>query len=516
MGTGALSFDDLFELWKSVVPNAYSRPLIENPDSGREVIDQAVEQFLRVSLAIETSTQAMYCFPWSGQTGDPAGGGSRAKTTLLVSRTGRADRAVVLPAGLVVAHETEDYGETGAVVVTTGRRYLATAPAILLPGETGPVELAVESERIGYGYNAPLPGTIRKIVQPTASVSNGGGVMLAGNRLRVSSGSGETISPLHVGQYVELLSGAGAGQIRQIVTYEASSPVVIGLDSRAVLRGGLALEMLLGEPVTQGAATGTLLGVSNSAIVIESTSSVAFDSSTPILGLTSGGSFLPSRLDVPAAIPLGSSSWRLCDWDLDLLLDVTNESSPTGGRAAFLDELGDSRKVYRSPGESDSAYRQRVGNPADVVSPNAIRRAANSVVSPFGDSVCLREVGTLAFPGFFFDAGSSADDPQVPAANFAWDVEPDGPDRFKVFVDIAISRGYFLLGVPRYSVGDFGFAFDATTIGLTNGYDVVGTNFFDGYPIGIGNIYAAIYAAADRARAGGVGFDLYLEDIGCP
>ena len=174
--------------------------------------------------------------------------------------------------------------------------------------------------------------------------------------------------------------------------------------------------------------------------------------------------------------------------------------------------------VIRQNQETDEAYRRRVAEPADVVSPNALRRAANGILAPLGYSACLREIGERSFPGMFFDAGSSADVPQVPWHNYAYDMDPTmrPADRWKTLVDLVEYRGFFLIGVPPLGLGEFGFGFDADQLDL-NAYDIpvpVG-NFFDGWPIGAAAVYQAVYAAVDRARAAGVRFTLYQETAGC-
>jgi hypothetical protein len=86
-------------------------------------------------------------------------------------------------------------------------------------------------------------------------------------------------------------------------------------------------------------------------------------------------------------------------------------------------------------------------------------------------------------------------------------------DRFNVMFDLVEHRGFFMLGVPRMRVDDFGVFFDS---GADNAFDVSTVdNFFDGSANGANSIYSRIWNEVDRVRGGGVRFDLYIEEIGC-
>lgn len=85
--------------------------------------------------------------------------------------------------------------------------------------------------------------------------------------------------------------------------------------------------------------------------------------------------------------------------------------------------------------------------------------------------------------------------------------------RFRVALDFLEFRAFFMVGLPRMGVGEFGAAFDA---GPMNAFDSApDAAFFDGLPATSAKLYQSIWAALDQARAGGVGFDIYIEDVGC-
>jgi hypothetical protein len=285
--------------------------------------------------------------------------------------------------------------------------------------------------------------------------------------------------------------------------------------------------------------------------------------------------------EAPSSPGVGGASWRILTWADDWGVIVTNVESPSGGVHGWLDELGDERGVARASGEPDDSYRKRVAQVADVVSPNAIKRALSRTMGAL--PWCFREVGTPALPGFFFDAEDAYDTdvivlggsitsgtfqdnesvvlevlpgylilakgyfgrldggvtltmirkqgraPTMVAPNTqvrglhsgaiftvgSATVFPSVNDRrFRVWLDYAEFRGFFEVGVPPLSLGEFGFAYD---VGPYGAYDATPFNdFYDGFPVGASAIYSRVFQAVDSIREGGVLWDLYQERIGCP
>jgi hypothetical protein len=86
-------------------------------------------------------------------------------------------------------------------------------------------------------------------------------------------------------------------------------------------------------------------------------------------------------------------------------------------------------------------------------------------------------------------------------------------DRFKLLLDYTEFRAFFEVGVPPMDTGDFGVAFDAGSHDAFDAYPYLA--FFDGFPVTASILYRSTWQAVDLARAGGVGFDLYIEDKGC-
>lgn len=87
-------------------------------------------------------------------------------------------------------------------------------------------------------------------------------------------------------------------------------------------------------------------------------------------------------------------------------------------------------------------------------------------------------------------------------------------DRFKTLLDYTEFRAFFLLGVPPPVLGEFGIPYDAPH--PYNAFDAAPyLTFSDGMPITSAVLNRATWQAVDQARAGGVGFTLYPEDLGC-
>lgn len=194
---------------------------------------------------------------------------------------------------------------------------------------------------------------------------------------------------------------------------------------------------------------------------------------------------------------VGTAAWRFLRWGDDLLISVTNPAVAAGGRAGMLDMLGRERGIQRRDGEVDASYRLRVSTLPDTVSPNAIRRAGNRVLAPIGERVVLREVGYAGLPGFFWDLD-------------AWDyddvVRP--ADRFKFWLNSVEMRGFFKVGVPERTDGEFGFFYDG---GFVDAYDASpALDFWDGYPAVYWHRYVApLHDQINAIKGAGVGFLVY-------
>jgi hypothetical protein len=587
----------LLELWISLVDPLYAQPLLLQGDGqGLEAFSQQQAQGVRTSQAIDRTTQGMFILPWSGQSDVPAEGGARARVDLTMRRTVTSlPLAITFNLAIRFEEETTDYSDAGPLVVRTERRYLPSQLVTFGPGDVGPITVPAIAEAEGYGYNNPLPGTIKAFAQVGAGFSNVRATISPGptaHRLIVQPNP-DVVLPQHVGQYVKLIGGANNGQIRRIIGYEKPTPGnggVAVLAKTAVLQiAGTVGTFIPGESLTIGAGlvAAKFIYISATHAVIEEVNGVIAPADV-ITGVSSSATTVISSIDLsPDMTPeLNTATWLILDFEKDLGFSVTNELSPTGGQLPMLDELGAERNIGRSPGEADDAYRKRIATLPDTVSPNAIRRAVNRVLAPMGSAVCLREVGLELFRGMFYDGDPLNLDRRVA---FAFDLasvlvggvivgsffegervkqvhgsgaisigralidhstgifmgidvgegtfvavpaelivgERSGAtiapavvtgglspfDRFRLNLDYLEFRAFFLLGVPPLGIDEFGIAYDA---GPHNAFDASPfLAFTDGFPVGAAITYRAIWQDIDKRRAGGVGFDLVVETLGC-
>lgn len=518
--TGPLTREDFAAIWKSVTDPEYSRAFIEKGEGqGYEAHTQAMQQLERVSQGIDRTTQALYVRPWSGQTGEPAAGGRLASVMLELRRSTLFTREVVLPAGTIVEEVAVDFGVLGGEDVPTGRRYLFTENTGFTPGEAGPREIEAVADRYGEGYDNPLPNTITRIVQVGAGLTNMNASVVPGSSTHelVLAPEPDVITHQQIGQYVAFTSGSNTGQVRQIVGLippDQDVPTTGGIVQLAatqvmridVVAGTFILGETIEQPTTGALSTVVLQGPD---YLIAQRQSGDIDPALLVYGTQSGATVIFDSVDQGGdlAPETGTAGWRILSWE-ELGITATNLASPSGGRAAVLDEIGAEREVYRGTGEADESYRERVANFADLISPKAILRIANRILVPYGYEAHLREVGYPGFRGFFYDGDPTSTDPAIA---FAYDLDfaIRPAQRFMLGLSYDEFRAFFLLCVPKLGLGEFGFAYDE---GGFNAYDATPyLAFLDGFPATAATIYRTLWQAVYGAKAGGVGFDLVQE-----
>ncbi len=554
---GPITAAELMAVWEGAVDVDYARPLVSGGDgAGLEVFGQHAEQLARVSRAVDVTTQAAYMRQHSIQSSPSASGSNRATVTLTLARTGLVSRALVLEKGLVTVEEVQvDHSPEGGVDAPSGRRYVLSETCFFPPGDQGPREVQAVAEHPGYGYNNPLPGSIRGVVQVGAGLNNvlatttrvdvlvPSAVLVPASRVRVvCRDEPDVFVTNNVGQTMVFTGGANSGITARVTAYQPPDPFSASPDGGAAdvelfqVRQSSDFDgpgFVEGEQVQLFDSTDVVAwGLCVAEVTTDGVQSLAYrlvngDASTAIRihGELSGSNIF---LDTTGAITSDDSlpmvaesspltAWKVLDWVHDFGLTSTNASSPRGGTSAMLDALGRDRGIARAVSEGDDAYSRRISIPADTVTPNAIRRAINRVLAPLGLAGCFREVGdSVMFPGVFYD-GSTADlFDSAGAYDYDFTVRPS--DRFKVILDTVEMRAFFLVGVPSIpDAGDFGVFYDGATSdavpGLPDAYDV---GFFDGYARITSDVYRRLWQAIDEAHAGGVGFDLYIEKGTCP
>lgn len=518
---GGLSSDDLLDLWKSVTDPSYHLPILEKPNGGGDEVKAALAIHRSVAQKIDASTQSLFIMPWSGQTSDPAHLQAYATGFLQVERLPTElfpawIPVIFQPDQFIADHVGIDWSDEGPVEVLTGRRYFFTSLTSLGPGQLGPLIYPARAEKPGASYNIPGPNTIVRVGQAGAGLNNvalSTSAPSAGVNLLTLAPAPDLLSAAQIGQYVRLSAPpAVAGQVRRVVAYQPPLDSLTGgsavLDTLGVFAvGSVVGTFRLGEEVSQASsgAHGYLVSLANGHFAIETF--VGTFTAAAILGTAGGATASITSVVRASALPAATSvSWVVLDWELDVGVSVTNPESFTGGRLPVLEELGGERAIYQASGEPEETYRKRVHNAADVVSPNALLRSANRILADYGGQGCLREAGAPKLRGLFFDVDPDGN----PDHAFALDMDPAVRigDRWKVLLDFTEMRAFFLMGIPAFGLGDFSLYADTDP-------GVDGDAYLDGYAITDAALSSAVYSSLVRAKAGGVGFDLYVESDGC-
>jgi hypothetical protein len=183
----------------------------------------------------------------------------------------------------------------------------------------------------------------------------------------------------------------------------------------------------------------------------------------------------------------------------ELGLRATLAAPLAGGVSATLDGIGADRGVGRNVLEADTAYRQRVANLPDVVSPAAVKRAISRVLTPLG--IPWRYVESLdaaAITGGAWDGPMAYDVPD--AQNWLL-----GTEQFLWTGDGFEYRGFYLI-VEYADLGNFAFCYDdhpplTACPPMENAWDWAP---YDGYALGFTDALDNVTDNVEAARAAGV------------
>lgn len=481
---GPLTFEDLQAVWEGAVDREYARPLIAAGEGGGfEVYTQAFTQIARASAAVDRTFQQVYIQPWSGQSGSPASGPGYAVVELTISRGSYLERPLVLVAGQVVVDEVQDdHSPSGTVPTNTGRRYVLQENAVFAPGDRGPVTVLAQAAKPGYGYNNPLPGSIAFVENVGTGLGNdlatltenagapvGSPATPALSYLLTAYNEPDMFSPSNVGQYVLFTKGANAGATALVTGFTSPSGT---RGSAVALAPLLAFESFdVSEPFLVGGspvrlldsgstvvAVGALLGISPGTgggekfviLLLQGDATTAVTMGQAMVPPAAGGSctvdvvLASAKLapEAPSGVPLsGGSTWIVLEWANDWLVEVSNVSSPAGGALGLLDLIGNERKLPRQRDEDDDTYRDRLWNVADVVSPNAVKRALFQTLGAV--PWCYRETNDGSLPGLFYDRGLSP-----PGEMSGGDPDGDFYDDDMLLWEGVVASGAFNVGDP--------------------------------------------------------------------
>lgn len=582
MPVGHLTRDQLLRAWIDSVDPEYARGVLSDPDSAA-AIEQLCEQLAVVSLAVEETTQEMYLLAGSGQSFPPAAGAARSHVLLTVARTASFDKLLVLEPGTLVEELQIDHGTDGGVEVRTGRRYALRDRLAFFPGEPGPFTVEADAERLGRGFDHPAPGSIRGVVAPGKGFANDEATVTpSGDGPHVLTAAPRPDAPIpeHVGQTVELTVGANAGQRRRIVGYVQASPpddaggLLLARDALLTVSAVVGT-FTSGEAVTLPAGGEGVLLVQRGGYALVERTNGAVSVPGALTGGTSGATATIDTIEIGEGMSADAATagWKVIDAVAEFGLSFTNAASPAGGKDAVLDSLAYERGGLRAPGEDDELLRAHISEPSDAVVPNAVLRAANRAIAPFGAEVMLREVGSAELPGFFFsrdafdydglavlpqaagfEAGELVYQPATLALGTAITQSPAGlgpilppvlvgisrihgtfangqpirgtrtgttiaapafsgglrpEDVHRVAFTYVDMRAYFLIGTGHRGVGEFGCAFDSHPYGFFDSSPAL--SFCDGFAATSAAAAQRVWQAVDETRPAGSGFTLIEE-----
>jgi len=191
--------------------------------------------------------------------------------------------------------------------------------------------------------------------------------------------------------------------------------------------------------------------------------------------LTVGGAIpvTTATFDGPGLTPAGLVNFEVLEL-VDAGVTATFEST-SGGRHGELDMLGRERGLGRASGEADDAFRERICELPDTVSPAALERTLAEVLDPEGVTWALLEMRDVTLPGGVYDDLTAYDDP------------------------LAMSRGQVYCGAftdPFYNTGFF-VLIDGTTWPVD--------------PADQQTVYEAIYKSITLTKGAGVRWAIGFE-----
>ncbi len=223
--------------------------------------------------------------------------------------------------------------------------------------------------------------------------------------------------------------------------------------------------------------------------VFDTTTPIDIDRETPRRIVALGGQII--TVDAAYAVVGVPADGRVLAFN-DLGISIVQPDELEGGRDAWLDALGDERRIFRRLGESDTAYRDRICQLPDTISPGAINRIARRILDPLGVRFVLKETRDPdTWPGFIYD--ESPYDVGTP---------------FDGYVGGCELATAFVICVGLSSAGEFGAPYDATLVPNPNAWDVMA---YDGFAIEYAASLGALFDQVNAARAAGVCFDIVLD-----
>lgn len=416
------SKEEMLELWRSLFPTSYTRPIDRSVD-GLDTFAALAAIFARVDQAINSTQQRAFIRAHSQQTGEPATGGVRASGDVVV--TNGVVTTLNLVAGTVLRQVYRDSVGTDRL----GDAFLVDATTLVPMGQS--VTLTVTCDRTGEHGNVSS-GAIAAFESFGDGVTFDAPTVGTGDLTLVTITSEEDRFDVGMlGRYVRFVGGPNDGTIRQLVALS-----------------------------------------------------------------TANGAFV----DAPLLAGAGTSA-TLLEFDADLGVTVTQPDAFTNGRDPWLDQHGADRRVYRQLGESDAQYGVRIQTLDDTVSPNAILRATQRILSPLGIGFEILEA--LDPDGL---GGAAAD---VTPSDVDYQNAAGYPNDAFTYSMICGARRFFVIEVEYSGLGEFGNASDdlpePPEVPMPSASDYA---IPDGYPITYLDTIAALWAQINSIREAGVRFQI--------
>ena len=250
-----------------------------------------------------------------------------------------------------------------------------------------------------------------------------------------------------------------------------------------------------------------------------------YDYNEPGIVVAADGTSLPGEIDTIVTLVESPDMGYLT-------IQVRHPTATSGGKDADLDQHGRDRRILREAGEGDEAYRGRIVTLPDNISPDAVERALQQVLYPYGQSYNLIETWEMGYQTCW-------DAPPDPIAGSVYDPHlfcyddprPAVPFRNR-WLDEGDYRGAFVVTVPVFGpLADAGMAYDDTAMTATDlanplgnravgAWDVPATLAFgyrqgawDGYDLQRAASMKTLYDTLQRIKAAGVAAALEVEGV---
>jgi hypothetical protein len=232
---GNITKEDLIQLWRDTMDDAYTVP-IEEEDNGRglDIISGIAEIWAKVSLSTDISTQTFYLLPHSTQTQLPAAGATQAVGNVILDREYPKYGDIELEDGDVL--EVSQLGTKGETVVVADIEL--TSDQSLIEGLPSPVTTAVNAVRTGYQTNGAPRRTVVFKRKTTLAISN---VTVLANTL-TDDGGIDRFDETMVGSYVRFTSGTNASTYPRRITSASLGTVIV--DGTPLVSGTNSVEVV--------------------------------------------------------------------------------------------------------------------------------------------------------------------------------------------------------------------------------------------------------------------------------